>query len=84
MRDGGLSWTIRRAGPSAEFAGYQALGPFEHRAGRYDEAMPAAVANIAAALENGAPLASTGETALAAHRLCEQMRHASLATRTDR
>ena len=78
MRDGGLAWTERRSGESEAFAGYRALGPFESRAGRYDEAMPAAVADIAAALHTGAPLASTGETALAAQRVCEQMRDAAL------
>lgn len=74
MRDGGFSWTWRHAGESSEFAGYRALGPVECVAGRYDEAMPAAVANIADALEHGAPLASTGESALAAQRVCAQMR----------
>ena len=85
MRDGGLSWTVRRAIPSPDFAGYTSLGAFEHRPGRYDEAMTVAVANIAAALEEGDPLASTGETALAAQRVCEQMRDASTSSqRTHR
>ncbi|ANY18950.1 putative oxidoreductase YcjS [Tsuneonella dongtanensis] len=79
MRDGGLSWTYRWADESTQFAGYRSLGPFEHVAGRYDEAMPAAIANIAAALDAGAALASTGKTALAAQRVCEQMRRAALA-----
>lgn len=74
MRDGGFAWTWRYAGESSEFVGYRTLGPIERVAGRYDEAMPAAVANIADALEHGAPLASTGESALAAQRVCAQMR----------
>lgn len=78
MRDGGFSWTLRHAGESSEFAGYRALGPVECVAGRYDEAMPAAVANIADALEYGAPLSSTGESALAAQRVCAQMRAKAL------
>ena len=77
MRDGGLSWTVRRPQPSLAFAGYTTLGAPEHTSGRYYEAMPAAVANIAAALDHGAALASTGQSALAAQRLCEQMRDAS-------
>lgn len=71
MRDGGLGWTIRMAGDSAAFAGYRTLGAFEPRPGRYDEAMLAAANNIADALASGAPLASRGETALAAQTLCE-------------
>lgn len=36
-----------------------------------ETAMPNAIANLAAALNSGAPLASTGETALATLRLCQ-------------
>lgn len=78
MRDGGLNWTFRRAVPSTHFSGYHTLGAFEHRAGEYDAAMPTAIGNLGDYLDSGAPLASTGETALAAQLLCGQMRSASL------
>ena len=78
MRDGGLRWAIRRRGPSAAFAGYQTLDDVEMLAGEYDHAMSAAVANLAAALHDGAPLASDGISAVAAQRLCEQIRDAAL------
>lgn len=83
MRDGGLRWTERDASASAAFAGYRTLADFTPRKGRYDEAMAAAAANIADALATGAPLASTGDTALAAQRLCEQISIAGLARLSD-
>lgn len=83
MRDGGLHWTEREPGASAAFAGYRTLGGFAERPGRYDEAMSAAVGNIADALMTGAPLASTGDTALAAQRLCEQISTAGIARLSD-
>ena len=82
MLDGGASWALRRVQDSNTFAGYRVLGPVESVAGRYDLAMPAAVANIADALDNDAPLASDGGNALAAQRLCEAIRDAAASTST--
>lgn len=77
MEEGGLSWRIRRAGESGAFAGYRALDAGERVAGEYFQAMRGAVANIAAALHHGAPLASDGASALAAQQVCEAIRGAA-------
>ena len=84
MLDGGRRWAIRRAGDSDTFAGYRSLGETEFREGEYDAAMRAAVANIAAALDGGAPLASGPGNALAAQILCETIRDAALAAPASR
>lgn len=74
MEDGGLRWRIRPSAASPEFPGYRALAAGEVRAGRYLESTSHAVQNIHQALSGGAPLASTGESALAAQRLCHQIK----------
>lgn len=83
MLDGGLRWSVRRAGESATFVGYRDLGAIEIRDGEYDQAMRCAVDNIAGALDRGAPLASNAGNAHAAQLLCETIRDAALAV-TDR
>lgn len=81
MEDGGLRWRTRHAVASEQFAGYCALTAGESREGHYLQAMGNAAANIYDAVTSGAALASTGETALAAQRLCERIaRAAALAT----
>lgn len=77
MEDGGLRWRIRDARNSPEFAGYKSLTVGEVRPGRYMESMSRAVQNVHDAVSSGLPLASTGETALAAQRLCEQIKRES-------
>lgn len=77
MEDGGMRWRRRRALPSPHFKGYRSLGPAEETAGEYPLAMTAAVANLHDALVHGAPLASTGHTALAAQLVCEGIRAAA-------
>jgi len=79
MRDGGFAWSERRVGDSAIFPGYRTLGQPTIRVGEYERAMRAAIDNIAAALDHGAALRSTGETALAAQRVCEAIRTAARA-----
>ena len=79
MLDAGRRWSLRRAEPSEVFKGYSVLGEPEIVEGRYDEAMLAAVTNIADALDHEAPLASSGANALAAHRLCDAIRSAAAA-----
>jgi hypothetical protein len=74
MEDGGMAWRIREAGPSPHFTDYRSLSPGELIPGRYLDSMAAAAANIHDCLTRGAPLASTGDTALSAQRLCEQVR----------
>lgn len=78
MLDGGRAWSVRHAAASDTFAGYRALGPAEWCEGEYDAAMLAAVANLADAIEHGAPLASDVRNALAAQRLSETIRDAAL------
>lgn len=73
MEDGGLFWRERRAVTSETFKGYQALDAGKRRAGEYPAAMRVAVDNIYRAVRQGDTLASSGESALAAQRLCEQI-----------
>lgn len=78
MENGGMHWRHRVGEASPHFQGYRALAPAVEIAGKYGEAMAAAAANLHDALLCGAPLASTGDTALAAQRVCEQIRDAGL------
>lgn len=74
MEDGGLNWRLREAIDSPHFAGYKALDAGQINPGRYDQAMLNAAGNIHDAMRHGAPLLSTGESALAAQTLCHQIR----------
>jgi len=78
IRDGGMRIETRRVIDSPHTAGYRQLGHPESCPGRYQEAMSAAYANIAEAIEAGAPLASDGSTALEAYAVCEQIRRRAL------
>jgi hypothetical protein len=73
-----MAWRERRVVDSPNFPGYRALGPAEARPGRYDEAMTAAAVNLREAVLAGAPLACTGDHALAAERVAEAVRAAAL------
>jgi predicted dehydrogenase len=73
MEEGGMFWRERRVVDSASFKGYRVLDDGVRRPGRYPESMLQAVGNIYDAVMEGKPLASTGETALAAQRMCEQI-----------
>jgi len=73
MEDGGASWRMRRIVGSPHFKGYRVLDGGTRTNGEYLASTLAAVHNIHATLEQGAALASTGATALAAQALCEQM-----------
>jgi len=77
MEDGGSAWRIRRVVPSAAFAGYRVLDAGERTPGRYAEATLAAITNLHDTLTNGAPLLGTGCGAVAAQRVCEQIRRLS-------
>ena len=74
MEDGGLFWRERRVVDSETFKGYRMLDAGIRRAGEYPSAMRGAVDNIYRAISQGDTLASTGESALAAHRVCEQIK----------
>lgn len=79
MEDGGARWRLRHAKPSELLAGYWFLnsGEWVKPQGSYE--LTGAVANIFEALQNGAPLASSGSNALQAQALCEQIKHIALA-----
>ena len=74
MEDGGLQWRVRRVIDSPHFRGYRVLDGGERIAGEYLHAMGRAVANLHQHLTQGQALASTGDTALAAQRLCDEIR----------
>ncbi|MFZ2405850.1 MAG: Gfo/Idh/MocA family oxidoreductase [Methylobacter sp.] len=74
MEEGGLFWRERRAVDSETFKGYRTLDAGVRRAGQYPGAMLKAVDNIYRAINQGDPLASTGESALAAQCVCEQIK----------
>jgi len=74
MEEGGLFWRERRAVDSETFKGYRTLDAGVRRAGQYPGAMLKAVDNIYRAIKQGEPLASTGESALAAQCVCEQIK----------
>ena len=73
MEDGGAGWRIRRIVASPHFKGYAVLDGGQRASGEYHASMLAAVTNVHEALTRNAPLARTGETSLAAQRLCERI-----------
>lgn len=79
MEEGGLYWRERYIVDSGAFKGYRKLEDGVRRAGEYPQAMLNAVDNIYRALMQGAPLASTGVTALAAQRVCEEIKRQAYA-----
>jgi predicted dehydrogenase len=78
MEDGGAGWRVRRIVGSPHFKGYAVLDGGQRTSGEYHASTLAAVGNVHDALTRNAPLASTGETALAAQRLCELIGHRAL------
>ncbi|MET0114742.1 MAG: hypothetical protein ABWU13_20500, partial [Limnospira maxima] len=74
IEDGGAIWRQRRAIDSTDFAGYKVLGPGIESSGEYEQAMRRAVSNIHDAITVGAPIASSGHSALATHEICERIR----------
>jgi predicted dehydrogenase len=79
IEQGGFSWRERLVRESPRFAGYHDIGDDTQRPGGYPKAMLRAATNIHEALTQGAELASTGETALAAQTICDQIRQRALA-----
>ena len=79
MEDGGARWRCRLAKPSEQLAGYWFLNSGEWVEPEGSFALTSAVANIFEALQNGAPLSSTGSNALQAQALSEQMKQMALA-----
>ncbi|MDY7096646.1 MAG: Gfo/Idh/MocA family oxidoreductase [Pseudomonadota bacterium] len=78
LRDGALRIETRRVQDSETFAGYRTLGPVQSEAGRYEEAMAHAYANLAQVIaRKGYPQHDTGNSSL---DLCEQIRTLALKT----
>ncbi len=73
MRDGGLSWHLRKAIDSDRFKGYQVLDSGELMPGGYQYSGLSAVDNIYNALTIGEELASSGRSALNAQVVCEKI-----------
>jgi len=78
MEDGGARWRLRRPNSSEKLAGYSFLNTGEWLEPEGSFAMTAAVNNIFNALQRGSPLASTGNNALQAQVLCEQIKKMAL------
>ena len=74
MEDGGMFWRERRVVDSDTFQGYRMLDEGGRRPGKYSRSMTHAVENIYRAISQGAVIASTGESALEAQRLCEKIK----------
>lgn len=79
MEEGGLFWRVRHVVDSGTFKGYRVLSEGERYEGGISQAMLGAVDNLFRALDQGEPLASTGESALSAQRLCERIKQIALA-----
>lgn len=73
MEEGGMYWRERRVIDSTTFKGYRKLEEGVRREGEYPRAMLQAADNIFRAIKYAEPLASTGESALAAQRICQQI-----------
>lgn len=79
MEEGGMFWRERLASDSKIFTGYRSLDGGIRRGGGYSRAMLQAVDNIYRTINQGDQLASTGESALAAQRICEEIKHQACA-----
>jgi predicted dehydrogenase len=74
MEEGGLFWRERRVVDSDNFKGYRVLNEGLRHAGEYPRAMLQALDNIYCSINDGESLVSTGESALAVQRLCEEVK----------
>jgi len=78
MEDGGLYWRERRATNSEAFKSYRMLDAGIRQTGGDALAMCRAVDNIYRTITQGDVLASTGDSALVAQRVCERIKKLSL------
>ena len=79
MEEGGMFWRERHAIDSNTFKDYRKLEEGICRVGEYPRAMLQAINNIYHVINQGESLASTGESALAAQRVCEQIKQQACA-----
>ncbi|MBL8325235.1 MAG: Gfo/Idh/MocA family oxidoreductase [Rubrivivax sp.] len=73
MEDGGAGWRLRRTVGGVRFKGAAVLDGGQRVHGEFPASMAAAVADIHHVLSCGGTPASSGETALAAQRLAEEI-----------
>ena len=74
MENGGTFWRERVAVESDTFNGYRMLDAGTRRPGGDSQSMCEAVDNIYRTVVYGDPIASSGESALAAQRVCERIK----------
>jgi len=79
IEEGGFKWRERAVQDSPYFASYRIIGSGTQRPGRYGDAMLRAASNIHDAVTKSIGLASSGETALSAHTLCNDIRRRAVA-----
>lgn len=79
MEEGGMYWRERHAIESATFKGYRKLEEGLRRHGEYPRVMLQAVDNIYRAINQDEPLACTGESAISAQRICQQIMQQAIA-----
>jgi predicted dehydrogenase len=82
IEDGGLQWRVRRVINSPHFRGYRVLDDGERRPGEYLYSAAGAADDLLRCLSDGGEPASTGDTALMAQTLCDQMRRRAARRRT--
>lgn len=73
MENGGLFWRYRSVQNSHAFSGYRELSEGVRVNGGYSGAMLNAVDNLYSAITCGAPLNSSGDSALATQKLCQEV-----------
>jgi predicted dehydrogenase len=83
MEDGGASWRFRHAQASDKLIGFSFLNSGVWHKPNGSNSLAGAVANIFDALRSGASLSSTGENALLAQSLCEQIKNLALVKAND-
>ena len=74
MEEGGLYWRERLVAENNIFKGYRKLDEGVRRVGGYPNAMLKAVDNIYRAITEGETLDSTGDSALLAHRMSDNIK----------
>lgn len=74
MEEGGMFWRERRVVDNDIFKGYRKLDEGTRRPGKYPQAMLQAIDNIYRVIHHDDTLASSGNTALYAHKICEQIK----------
>lgn len=74
MEGGGMFWRERRTVDSDAFKGYRQLDEGVRCSGKYPKSMLQAIDNMYRTITQGAPLASSGKSALVAQRACEEIK----------